>query len=170
MAQRLKHLPAMWRPGFDPWVGKIPWRRKWQPTPVLLPWESHGRRSLVGYSPPVAKSRTQLSDFTFTFTLGMWWRERSYDFPSHLPAFPLFQWIDKIVFEGGQKWYWDRIFFFFLKQNFKIQFCMIWFSQPCLSLNSGRRGADIQVPSLPSWSCLLGRKMPTLKKQLPFPS
>ena len=38
-------------PGFDPWVGKTPWRRKWQPTPVLLPGEFHGRRSLVGYSP-----------------------------------------------------------------------------------------------------------------------
>ena len=38
-------------PGFNPWVGKIPWRRKWQPTPVFLPGESHGRRSLVGYSP-----------------------------------------------------------------------------------------------------------------------
>ena len=35
------------RPGFYPWVGKIPWRRKWQPTPVLLPRRSHGRRSLV---------------------------------------------------------------------------------------------------------------------------
>ena len=40
-----------WRPGFDPWVGKIPWRREWQPTPVLLPGKSHGQRSLVGYSP-----------------------------------------------------------------------------------------------------------------------
>ena len=39
------------RPGFDPWVGKILWRRKWQPTPVLLPGKSHGWRSLVGYSP-----------------------------------------------------------------------------------------------------------------------
>ena len=39
------------RPGFDPWVGKIPWRRKWQSTPVLLPGKSHGQRSLVGYSP-----------------------------------------------------------------------------------------------------------------------
>ena len=39
------------RPGFDPWVRNIPWRRKWQPTPVFLPGESHGRRSLVGYSP-----------------------------------------------------------------------------------------------------------------------
>ena len=35
---------------FDPWVGKIPWRRKWQSTPVLLPGKSHGQRSLVRYS------------------------------------------------------------------------------------------------------------------------
>ena len=35
----------------DPWVGKILWRRKWQPTPVLLPGKSHGWRSMVGYSP-----------------------------------------------------------------------------------------------------------------------
>ena len=38
-------------PGFDLWVGKIPWRRKWQPTPVLLLGKSHGQRSLLGYSP-----------------------------------------------------------------------------------------------------------------------
>ena len=37
--------------GFDPWVRKIPWRRKWQPTPVFLPGEYRGLRSLVGYSP-----------------------------------------------------------------------------------------------------------------------
>ena len=39
------------RPGVDPWVGKIPWRRAWQPTQVVLPGESHGQRSLEGYSP-----------------------------------------------------------------------------------------------------------------------
>ena len=39
------------RRGFDPWVRKIPWRRAWQPTPILLPGESHGQRSLAGYSP-----------------------------------------------------------------------------------------------------------------------
>ena len=38
-------------PGFSPWVRKIPWSREWQPTPVLLPGESHGQRSTVGYSP-----------------------------------------------------------------------------------------------------------------------
>ena len=39
------------RDGFDPWVGKICWRRLWQPTPVFLPGESYGQRSLAGYSP-----------------------------------------------------------------------------------------------------------------------
>ena len=39
------------RCGFDLWVGKIPWRRKWQYTPVFLPGKSHGQRSLEDYSP-----------------------------------------------------------------------------------------------------------------------
>ena len=48
--------PACWcrrhkRLGFNPWVGKISWRRKWQPIPGFLPGESHGQRSLVGHSP-----------------------------------------------------------------------------------------------------------------------
>ena len=40
-----------YRHGFDPWIGNIPWRKKWQPTLVLLPGESHGQRILAGYSP-----------------------------------------------------------------------------------------------------------------------
>ena len=43
------------------------WRRKWQPTPVFLPGESHRWRSLVGYSPQVTKSQTRLSNFTFIY-------------------------------------------------------------------------------------------------------
>ena len=43
------------RCGFNLWVGKIPWRRKWQATPVSLPGESHGQRSLEGYSPQDCK-------------------------------------------------------------------------------------------------------------------
>ena len=39
------------RLGFSPWVGKIPWRRAWQPTPVSLPGKPHGQGSLVGYNP-----------------------------------------------------------------------------------------------------------------------
>ena len=38
------------RCGFDPWVGKMPWRREWQSTPVFLPGKPHGQRSLAGYS------------------------------------------------------------------------------------------------------------------------
>ena len=37
--------------GFHPWVGKIPWRRRWQPAPVFLTRESHGQRTLASYSP-----------------------------------------------------------------------------------------------------------------------
>ena len=51
----VKKLPASARdgkrPGFDPWVGKIPWRRARQPTPVFWPGEFPGQRSLVGYTP-----------------------------------------------------------------------------------------------------------------------
>ena len=50
----VKNLPANagnTRDRFDPWVGKIPWSRKWQTTPVFLPGKSHGQRSLVGYRP-----------------------------------------------------------------------------------------------------------------------
>ena len=36
---------------FNPWVGKMPWKRAWQPTQVILPGKSHGQRSLGGYSP-----------------------------------------------------------------------------------------------------------------------
>ena len=50
VAQTVKRLPAMWETRFDPWVGKIFWRRKWQqPTPVLLPGKFHG---LKGSSEP----------------------------------------------------------------------------------------------------------------------
>ena len=47
----VKNLLTCSRNGFDPWVREITWRRAWQPTPVFLPGESHGQRSLVGYSP-----------------------------------------------------------------------------------------------------------------------
>ena len=39
------------RPGFNPWVRKIPWSKKWQPTQVFLPEKSHGQRSLMDYGP-----------------------------------------------------------------------------------------------------------------------
>ena len=47
---------------FSPLIGKIPWRRKWQPTPVFLPGKFHGRRSLVGYSPQGHKESDMTDD------------------------------------------------------------------------------------------------------------
>ena len=51
VAQMVKNLPAVQRPGLVLWAGKIPWGRTWQPTPVFLPGEFRGLRSLAGYSP-----------------------------------------------------------------------------------------------------------------------
>ena len=51
IAQSVKNLLAMQETWVRSWIGKIPWRRQWHPTPVLLPGKSHGWRSLVGCSP-----------------------------------------------------------------------------------------------------------------------
>ena len=60
-------------PRFDPGVGKIPWRRKWQPAPVLLPGELHGQRILVGCSPWGHKD----SDTTEWLTLSLLYTARN---------------------------------------------------------------------------------------------
>ena len=68
VAQWVKNPPAnAGDPGMEPWVRKIPWRRKWQPTPVFLPGKSRGRRSLVDYSPWGCKEldTTELLHFLF---------------------------------------------------------------------------------------------------------
>ena len=69
VARLVRNLPSMQ----ETWVRFLgwgdPWRRKWQPTPVFLPGESHGQRSLAGYSPYRGhKSQTWLSDYTTTTT------------------------------------------------------------------------------------------------------
>ena len=51
MTQMVKNMPAMQEARVQPSIRKIPWRRKWQSTPVFLPGISYGQRSLVGYSP-----------------------------------------------------------------------------------------------------------------------
>ena len=57
-AQWVKNSLQCRRRRFDPWVGNIPWRRKWQPTPVFLPREAHGQRILEGYRPMGHKAHT----------------------------------------------------------------------------------------------------------------
>ena len=55
----IKSPPVMQETWFPSWVEKIPWRREWQPTPVFLPGEFHGQKSLVGYTVQgVAKNQT----------------------------------------------------------------------------------------------------------------
>ena len=62
----VKNLPPRQETWFDPWVGKVPWRRKWQPTAVFLPGKSMDRRAWQATAHGVGKSQTQLSDSYFT--------------------------------------------------------------------------------------------------------
>ena len=73
------------RPRFDPWVGKIPWRRAWQPTPVFLPAESLGQRSLAGLQ-STGLCRVRDDSVTFTF---FHFSRGSQVYLSFLPFFPL---------------------------------------------------------------------------------
>ena len=59
------------RPGFNSWVGNIPWRRKWQSTPIFLPGEFHGQRSLVGCSPRGCKESDMTERLHFHFHIYM---------------------------------------------------------------------------------------------------
>ena len=83
------------KPGFKSWVGKIPWRREWLPTPVFLPGEFHGQRSLTSYSPWGRKESDMTEQLTLSTTLtGYLVLSLSADlcpslFPEHLSLFPL---------------------------------------------------------------------------------
>ena len=65
------------RPRFDPWVRKISWKRKWQPTPVFLPGKSHGLRSLLGYSPRGRKSQRWLNHHQHCHEVTKGWTQLS---------------------------------------------------------------------------------------------
>ena len=65
----VKNLLQCRRSRFDPWVGKSPWRREWLPTPVFLPGEFHGQRSLVGYSPWGHKESGTTEQLTLPFSV-----------------------------------------------------------------------------------------------------
>ena len=92
------------RPRFDPWVGKIRWRRKWQPTPVLLPRKFHGWRSLVSYSPQGHKESDMTERLYFHLSTAPPTRTRpsfpqSQSFPSgsfHKPLILIHQRADRL--------------------------------------------------------------------------
>ena len=107
------------RPRFDPWVGKIPWERKWQSTPVFLPGESHEQRNLVCYSLWVHKEldMTKLQ-FHFFFS----------EFPKSATIPLIFSWI---IFYQLLIGHLDSIFifsFFILAYPFEkpYQNCLCW--------------------------------------------
>ena len=100
------------RPRFDPWIGKIPQKRKWQPTAVFRPGESYGQRSLEGYIPQGLKSPTWLGNWTTKTNCSLPGSSCLWDFPgkstgaschfllqgifqtqgSNLPLLPLLHW------------------------------------------------------------------------------
>ena len=87
VAQMVKNLPAMWRPRFSPWVGKIPWRRTWQPTPLFpgeSPWtEEPGGLQSMGSWRVGHNWATSLSLFTF-----MHWKSKWQPTPVFLSEYP----------------------------------------------------------------------------------
>ena len=66
------------RPGFDPWVGEIPWRREWLSTAVFLPGESHGQRSLVGCSPRGGKELDTTEQLVRSLSVFRTWKQPRY--------------------------------------------------------------------------------------------
>ena len=67
VAQTVRICLPCRQPGFNPWVGKISWRKEWQPTPVFLPGEFHGQRILAGYSPWGRKESDMTEQLTLSF-------------------------------------------------------------------------------------------------------
>ena len=69
----VKNLPTIaGGTGFDTWVRKMPWSRKWQPTPVGLPGEFHGQRSVVGFISPGMGLHEQLTLHYYTIAYKLW--------------------------------------------------------------------------------------------------
>ena len=90
------------RHGFNPWVRKILWRKKWQPTPAFLPGKSHGQRNLADYSPWGHKNQTWLSDQTIATTPTS---SLSFMLPRNLRV----AWLK--VEDRGPEWLAEEVFF-----------------------------------------------------------
>ena len=80
VAQKVKNLPAIQETGFDPWLRKIPQRKKWQLTPIFLPGEVHGQRSLVGFSPWGRKELDTTEQLAHIYHSQIFYIEYRFDF------------------------------------------------------------------------------------------
>ena len=92
------------RSGFSPWVGKIPWRRAWQPTPIFLPGESLGQRSLAGYTPQGHRVRHDWSDLVCTWLVDFFFQSSFYGTNKSLNIIT-----SSVIIRGvkSQAWEWD---------------------------------------------------------------
>ena len=88
------------KPRFSPWVGNIPWRREWEPTPVFLPGEPHGQRNLAGFSPWGHKESDTTERLTLHYTCGTNGKEPICQCRRHKRC-GFNPWISKIPLEEG---------------------------------------------------------------------
>ena len=116
------------RLGFNPWVRKLPWRRKWQSTLVFMPGGSNGQRSLAGYSPWGLKSRTwlatkpppkELKGKSVALFIGMILIERSCSWGVHFHEVPAswISWLGHLVYSDKCLW-WN--FLMFLQEDWVL--------------------------------------------------
>ena len=137
----------------DPWVRKIPWRRKWQPTPVLLPGKFMDGGAWWATVHGVAKSRTRLSNFTCTFCVCLSLFHCAALFPHHLrePAMSLSWWAGAVVvnnFGTGDPLY-GRQFFLgwgpgdgFMMIQMHYVYCAMYFYYYYITSTSDHRALD----------------------------
>ena len=107
---------------FDPWVRKIPGKRKWQPPPVFLPGKSHGQRSLVGYS-SWGCEELDMSEctYTHTHTLEMKKHQQTGVRGRWLSSESLKMW--NFAFNPGHPWWWEAKNLYFLLAEWSV---IIW--------------------------------------------
>ena len=119
VAQIVKNLPAKIEPGFNFWIRKIPWRKNWQPTPVFLPGEFHGQRSLAGYSPWDCKESDTTEWLTHT----------------HIHTLHIYMGVFLFYRKSG-----FPFFFFFLNRDWRAEEGIfnkcIYFKSSCYNINS----------------------------------
>ena len=139
---------------FHPWVGKIPWRRAWQPTPVFLPTESHGQRSMAGYGPWGCKESdtTEVTECTHMNSQGL----ASWQKPSRQECIRLLGEIQAQTCSAQTLELCDNILFFFsLSLSLSTPVFQILWSQTAASpsfhpLFTLQHNITFQLP-LPSW-------------------
>ena len=94
--------------GFNPWVEKVPWRRKWQPIPGLLPGKSHGQRSLVGYSPRGHKELDTAEQPDNNTLRNLWAGDILYLTLTRYVNLTFITWLRPIFWRKGLPWIADR--------------------------------------------------------------